>query len=307
MALVLLNVNAGGGRAARLRDAMADWLHRHHPQVTLQATSGIAEARQIVSRAPRGSRVVVVGGDGSLHHLLHALLDGAHEVALVSGGSGDDSARALGVRGLPWPKALSRALLGECRAVDIGWVGTEHESRPFFSSLAAGFDAAVGERALALPSALRGLPRYLLATFAELAHLRSWNLRVEADGALVHEGPTLLASALNTPTYGGGMQAMPGARIDDGQLNLLLANALGRAAVLALLPRLLRGRHLGHRSVRHGPFARLRIDATEPLPLAADGEPMAVARRIVVRVGQGVLRIVPGPTFVPVVPAAPRV
>jgi diacylglycerol kinase family enzyme len=297
MALVLLNANAGGGRAARLAGEIGDWLRRHHPQVALHPTTGVIEARRVIGSAPRGSRVVIVGGDGSVHQMLPALLDGAHELALVSAGSGDDSARALGVRGLAWPRALSRALLAESTPVDIGWINTEHEARPFFSSLAAGFDAAVALRALELPAALRGLPRYLAATLAEVAHLKQYELRVEADGALLHEGPALLASSLNTPTYGGGMRAMPMARIDDEKLHLLLAGPLSRRGVLRLLPRLLRGSHLSHRAVRHAAFGKLQIDAAAPLPLAADGEPMAAARHVVVRIGLGVLRAVPGLAF----------
>jgi len=297
MAVVLLNLHAGGGRAAALRAPIADWLRRHHPAVPLHATAGIGQAKQRLAELARGSRVVLVGGDGSLNQLLGTLLDGAHEVALVGAGSGGDGARALALGGRDWSRALSRALLAESVAVDIGWVTTEHESRPFFSSLAAGFDAAVALRALQGPPRLRGLPRYLWATMQELARLQLQTLRVHADGQPVHDGPALFASTLNTPTYGGGMRAVPTARVDDGRLDLLLARRFGRAGALAMLPRLLLGRHLGHRECRHLAFEKLEIDAEAPLPLAADGEPMAAARQIVVRVGCGVLRVVPGAAF----------
>jgi diacylglycerol kinase (ATP) len=304
MSLVVLNARAGGGRAQALAAAMGDWLHRHHPQVRLHRTVSIQEARSVVAGSPRGSRVVIVGGDGSVHQLLPALLEGGHEMALVPAGSGDDSARALALRGLPWPRALSRALLAESLPVDIGWVQTEHGSRPFFSSLGAGFDAAVAHRALRGPAALKGLPRYLLATLREVSALQLHSVRVEADEQLVHEGPALFASTLNTATYGGGMPAVPGARIDDARLELLLAGPFGRPGVLAMLPRLLAGRHLGHARVRQLSFSHLRLRGERPLPLAADGEPLDAARHVSVRVGQGVLRVVPGAAFKPMPAAA---
>lgn len=300
MALVLLNAAAGGGRADALAAPMRDWLHRHHPPVRLVRTVSVGEARRVLADAERGSRVVLVGGDGTLHQLLPALLDHGLETALVPAGSGDDSARALGLRGLPWPRALSRALLAETRAVDIGWVTTSGaaeggvpESRPFFSSLCVGFDAAVAQRARA--SRWRGLPRYLLATLAEVAALRLHHVHVEVDDQLVQEGEVLFASTLNTPSYGGGMPAVPVARLDDGALDLLLAGRFGRAGTLAMLPRLLLGAHLGHRRVLHRRVTKLRIRAEQPLPLAADGEPLADARELTVRVGAGLLRVVPGP------------
>jgi diacylglycerol kinase (ATP) len=294
--LVVLNPRAGGGHAGRMAGEVQDWLKRHHPQVGFFVSERAAAARALIAEQTRGSRVVVVGGDGSLHQLLPAVLDGGHELGLVPAGSGDDSARALGLHGLAWPRALSRALLAPAKAVDIGWIHTEHEQRPFFSSLCAGFDAAVAQRALALPAWLRGQPRYLWATLREIAALRLHTLHVHADGVRIYEGPALFASTLNTISYGGGMPAVPHAKIDDGRLDLLLAGAYSRGAALAMLPRLLRGKHLGAEARLFSvALQKLQIEAEAPLPLAADGEPMTDAQRITVRVGQQLLRVVGGP------------
>jgi diacylglycerol kinase family enzyme len=161
MPLVILNTNARGGRAGEFEPELRDWLKRHYPGVPLHATRTVGEARAAVAEAPRGSRIALMGGDGTLHHLLGALLDGAHEVAIVALGSGEDGARAMGAHNRPWNRMLARGLRlhSAPSLVDIGWVRTEHEERPFFSSLAAGFDAAVAERALGLPAWLRGTPR----------------------------------------------------------------------------------------------------------------------------------------------------
>lgn len=293
MQLVILNARAGGGKALRLRPTMSEWLRRHHPGVPLQLSESPLEARRALQAVPRHSRVVLVGGDGSVHHLLPALIQGGHEMALVAAGSGDDSARALGLKGLGWQRALSRALTGLAVPADIGWVSTEHEERPFFSSLGVGFDAAVAQRALRGPAWLRGKLRYLLATLREVAALRLFHGRVHVDDVLLHEGQLLFASTLNTATYGGGLPAVPHARIDDGQLNLLLAARFSRPAILAMLPRLMLGRHLGHAQVRTVAFEKMLIESDTPMPLAADGEPMQEATTVVVRVGKQVLKVVP--------------
>ncbi len=166
---------------------------------------------------------------------------------------------------------------------------------PFLSSLTAGFDSAVGLRAINGPRWLRGLPRYLLATFAELAALRNWSLQVTADGELIHDGPALFASTLNTPTFAGGMPAVPQARNDDGALDLLLAGAFGRAGTLRVLPLLLAGRHLGQPNVRTRAFRRMVISSPELVPLAADGEYLGEAKKITVNVRPGALRVVHNP------------
>jgi diacylglycerol kinase (ATP) len=292
MALVLLNPGANGGRARRLEPGLRSALQARHPGAVLAVPASVAASRALIEQSGAGARVVVVGGDGTLHALLPALLARRCELGLVPAGSGDDSARAFGLRGWPWPRALAHALDAPATAVDLGEVGTEHETRPFVSSLNAGFDAAVALRALHGPAWIGGLPRYLLATLQEIAALRLAVLRVAVDGRAVHDGPALFASTLNTPTYGGGMPAVPSALIDDGRLDLLLARRFGRAAALAMLPRLLVGRHLGHAEVQTHRFERLSIEAEAPLPLAADGEALTAARRVAVRVLAGALAVV---------------
>lgn len=178
-------------------------------------------------------------------------------------------------------------------AMDVGEIRTEHtDARLFMSSLTAGFDAAIALRALASPKWLRGQPRYLWATLREIARLRVYPLRVEADGTLLHDGPLLFASSLNTPTYGSGMPAAPAARIDDGALALLRAGAFGRLGALGMMPLLLSGQHLRHPRVVLSSFQVLRLRGPGLLPLAVDGEPLPAATDITVMVRPAALQVV---------------
>ena len=305
--LVLLNPSAAGGRAARLRAPMRAWLARHAPAVPLIEPDSIERARATLQCLPARSRVVLVGGDGTLHHMLPALLTHRHTLGVVAVGSGNDAARAFGLHALAWPQALELALAGAPRRVDTGELHVGGRCVPFLSSLAAGFDAAVAQRALAGPAWLAGRPRYVWATLRELAALRRWSVRLACDGAALdrHAARTLLfASTLNTPTYGAGMPAAPCASIDDGRLDLLVAGRFGRAGVLRMLPLLMRGRHLGHPQVALHRFETLRVESNPALPLAADGEPLAAATNFEVRVRAAGLSVVTDATGSR--PVAPR-
>ena len=165
---------------------------------------------------------------------------------------------------------------------------------PFLSSLATGFDDSVGLRALQGPRWLRGQPRYLWATLKELVQLRSWNLDIRCDPiegvgeqGTHWRGRVLLASTLNTRAYGSGMPASPDARIDDGRLDLLCAQAMGQSGVLTLLPRLLRGTHLGDPRVALRAVQALQIHAEDPVPLAVDGEYLGAFNQFAVRLLPG--------------------
>ena len=285
MTLVLLNPHAQGGRAARRIPALRDWLSQHAADAQLAAPEALEASVALLQALPEGSRVVVIGGDGTLNRWLPTLLARRLTVGLVPMGSGNDSARAWGVFGKTWQQALSRALHGPAQAVDTGlarWTdlqGQTHET-PFLSSLTAGFDSAVGLRALNGPRWLRGLPRYLWATLQELAQLRTWDLTLHSDGRLRHQGASLFASSLNTPTFGSGMPAVPHARLEDGQLDVLLAGPFGRMGALLMLPRLLIGRHLGHPRIGYWPYQALDIGCAQGVPLAADGEYLGEARQV---------------------------
>ena len=274
--LILINPHAAGGRARQLIHPIQVWCHglpRHVQQPQVVAPESIKTARYILAALPPESRVIIVGGDGTLNQMLPALLHSQHIVGLVPYGSGNDCARAWGLHRFSWQKALAHALQASPCTIDLGCVELSDNSTQYFhSSVAVGFDASVGNRALAGPKFLRGLPRYLLATLRELVHLKNWPLKIEADGQVVHQSLSLLSSALNTPTYGAGMPAVPHASIHDGQLNLLIGGTFNRLQTLLMLPRLLIGQHLGHARIQCVAFTKASIGSESPVPVALDGE-----------------------------------
>jgi diacylglycerol kinase (ATP) len=299
--IVLLNPHAAGGKAAVLAEPLQRWLAERAESVTLEIPDNAVIARALIDALPKNSRVVVVGGDGTLNQLLPSLLAGEHTLALVPFGSGNDTARALGVLGMTWQQALQHALNGTVSRVDLGLAEFDCEevgdnavdqkprdaqirSVPFISSFTTGFDSSVGLRAINGPAWLRGLPRYVLATVRELANLRTWHVQVSLDGVPVRSGEALFASSLNTRSFGGGMPAVPHARMNDGKLDLLLAGQFNVFGTILMLPRLLIGKHLSHNKVQTQPFKTLQIDAKTPIPLAADGEYLGVAKQIKVSV-----------------------
>ena len=294
-AFVLLNPEAGGGQAGRLAEPMRQWLAANAPGVSLVESDSIGRSRAMLQCLPEGTRVVLVGGDGTLHHMLPVLLAQRFPFALVPLGSGNDTARALGLHGLPWERALSIALDEPPAPMDAGELVSARHRVPFASSLAFGFDAAVLQRAPLAPAWLAGQARTLWAAIAELPRLRNWPMRVTVDGELRHQGRALFVTALNTATSAGGVQAMPTAQLADGRLNLLVAGRFGRAATLALLPRLQRGAHLGHPRIGAIAFKRLHVEVRTDVPISADGEPLAAERDFEIKVRRHALHAVHAP------------
>jgi diacylglycerol kinase family enzyme len=287
---VLINPLAGGGKAARLVPCIQTWANDH--AATLHVARDIPDTLAWLDAVPSGSTVALVGGDGTVNQLLPSFISNQLCLAVVPQGSGNDVARALGVADMHWRKALEWAEQAAPQAMDVGWLHTATQTRPFLSSLTVGFDSAVGFKALNGPRWLRGLPRYLLATLRELSALQTWDMQVTLDGTPLHSGTTLFASTLNTPTYGSGMPAVPHALTNDGELDVLIAGEFNTTQTLAMLPRLLMARHLNHPRVLTRRFKTMEIRCAKPLPLATDGEYVGEATTVTVQVAPAALQVI---------------
>ena len=65
--MVLLNPRAAGGQAAALAQPVREWLSAYAPGVALVESDSIERSRATLQCMPRSSRVVLIGGDGTLH------------------------------------------------------------------------------------------------------------------------------------------------------------------------------------------------------------------------------------------------
>ncbi len=290
--LVLLNPHAGGGRALRFEPDIRARIRTEYPGVRFVVTESIQAAHALIGDTSSDSRIVLVGGDGTVNRMLPALLGSGRELAIVPLGSGNDIARALGLYKLTWQQALAHAMTAQVSHMDVGQVEFDDRSVPFLACCTSGFDSAVALRALNGPRWLRGLPRYLLATLRELAAFRTWNLTVHSDGKPLRAGVALFASALNTPTFGSGIPIMPHASINDGRLDLIVAGRFTRLSTLVMLPKLLIGRHLPDPRIHTSTFLEMQVDAQPAVPLAVDGEYIGETTTLKVRVLPAALRVV---------------
>ena len=289
---LIVNPTAGRGRALPYLDGIVRTLEAAGAHVVVHTTTGADAARALVATVPAEATAVAVGGDGTVHAVMRACLEHDRRLAVLPFGSGDDFAHALGLARTRPDDAVRVLLEGRERRVDVGTVNGE----PFVNAFGTGFDADVARRILAAPPSFRGLGRYLYGVAGALREFRLADVTVEMttlDGALERfAGPALLVAVQNGPRTGGSFRFAPDARPDDGVLDVVVAGAFGRAGTLAILPRVMRGRHLGHPKVHR--FAATAIEVRWSAPVAghAEGEPVALADAYSVRLKPGALRVI---------------
>jgi diacylglycerol kinase (ATP) len=273
-----VNPRAGAGRGAAIGDAARTALAAAGVPVTeVHATDPAGAARVMADAVGAGTgALVVVGGDGMVHLGVNAVAGTPTPLGVIPAGTGNDVPRELGL-----PREVGAAVTaiataiaqGGSRRVDAVRCTGTHGTRWFAGVLAAGFDAVVNERANGWADGWgwpRGSARYTLAVLRELPAFRQRDYLLELDGVRLETSAMIVAIA-NLPAYGGGMRIAPGARADDGLLDVVVAGPIRRAEFVRVFPRVFSGRHVDHPRVHVHRAARVRI-ASEGIVGYADGE-----------------------------------
>lgn len=229
------------------------------------------------------TRIIAVGGDGTVHEVLNGILGSEAELAIVPLGSANDFAHTLGIRS--WRAAARLAVSGEARRIDVA----SANGRAFANCAGVGVDAA-GARVVERHKRLVGPLAYLTAAIRTLALYRPRPLRVYVDGETII-GPHLLVVAANGERFAKGMRIAPGARVDDGLLDLCVIGNTSLIESVALLARVYRGTHVRQPKVRMAQVREVVIEQEGELPLQLDGEPTQ-ADRVEVRCMPGAISIV---------------
>jgi YegS/Rv2252/BmrU family lipid kinase len=278
-AKVILNPYAGHWAGARLAGDIAASLAGAGVDHDLIMTEGPGHAIELARRA-RGEGyeiVIAAGGDGTVNEVLNGLVLARRiEIGGVVGtlgiipiGTGNDFAETSGI-----PKSLpevSRHLaLRRTRLIDIARVN----DRFFSNECGVGFGAQVAIEAQRLKR-LRRFLVYLVAVFKALFRYRQPTMTLAWDGGQVTQR-ILMVSAGNGRRAGGGFYLTPEARLDDGLLDYMYADALSRPAILRLLPKAMKGTHIYDPAAHLGRTTRLVITSATPLPVHCDGEILAV-------------------------------
>jgi YegS/Rv2252/BmrU family lipid kinase len=269
---LIVNPSAGGGRAGRAAGDVVRTLAAAGVEVRSEHTRDLEHARELATGAAQaGEYAVTLGGDGlagavadALRHVPGAVL------GVLPGGRGNDLARVLGI---PLDPVEACAVIGHGtpRPMDLGEVG----GRAFVGIASAGFDSDANRIANEAPARLGNLV-YAYGALRALASWRPAHFEIELDppGERVEFTGYTIAAA-NSRDYGGGMQIAPAALLDDGQLDVVLIEAVDRARFIANLPKVFKGTHVELPQVRVLRAAEIAISADRPFTLYADGDPIA--------------------------------
>jgi YegS/Rv2252/BmrU family lipid kinase len=222
------------------------------------------------------TRLVVVGGDGSVNEVVNGVVGEAGvELAVIPRGTGWDFVRTFGIpRDLDG--AIDVALDGAVREIDVGavsyraWAGGEAKAH-FANVGSAGISGAIAQRANESSKALGGKVSYYWATLAVFLGWQTGEMTVTVDDER-RSARMIDAMVCNGKFLGGGMMMCPDAEPDDGLFDVMLIGDVTKRDLAFVLPKTYKGRHLPHPRLELLRGRTVTVDAAEPLPIELDGE-----------------------------------
>jgi YegS/Rv2252/BmrU family lipid kinase len=282
---LLVNPASAGGRALEALPkvhAVLDDLGAPHRTVTTRSIVHAHEEAQ--TAAAEGETVVAVGGDGLLRPIAGALRGTDSAVALIPAGRGNDFARVLGVPSDPG-EAARLAVEGEERLLDVASV----EGTPYMGIASFGFDSDAN-RIANEARLVKGDAVYIYAALRALTAWKPAGFTVTVDGER-HAFTGYTVAVGNSKVYGGGMFILPMAELDDGMLDVIVCEQIGKLRFLRDLPKVFKGRHL---DLPYTKFLRgevIEVSSDRPFVIYADGDPIG-ATPAIMRVERRCLRVI---------------
>ena len=248
---------------------------------------------QLFSRQARDlgyDAVFACGGDGTINEVATPLVGSATALGVVPMGSGNGFALSLSIP-TDLKEAVAAARTLETTLIDAGEVC----GRYFFSTSGLGFDAALSKRynESHYIRRRRGLAPYGPLALAEFFHYTPEPVVIRINNESMRVTPFILTVA-NTERYGGGAVIAPGAKPDDGLLDVALATRVGLVGAAGIGLKLMTGR-LGESSkVKYFRAQEIEVLRTGSSLVHADGEPFEWGGAVLFRVHPASLRVVRG-------------
>jgi diacylglycerol kinase (ATP) len=283
---VVVNANASGAPRGAALDRLVGHLRRGGGDVDVARTASVDELRA-VWEADDGRRVVLVGGDGSLHTAVN-LGGPRRDVALVPAGRANNIARSLRI---PRDPAAAALLAGTGRVKPVDLIEAVAAGRPrrlVCESVSVGFLAEARQRYRGRNSAdvVAGL-RAGATTLRGFHPLSARVSRAEAVETL-HLAQVFVA---NLPLYEFGLDVCPYADATDALLDVVAIEAPDRLAVLRMVAALRRGTQFERPGTHVWRSAHVTVTSGAASPIVADSEDLGHGP-VSLRAAPGALRIV---------------
>jgi lipid kinase YegS len=273
---------------------------------TVRVTWEAGDAARFAAEAlaAKAERIVAGGGDGTLNEVANGLFAVTSSpqaaLAVLPLGSANDFATGCGAPLDDPAAALRLAATGKVHPIDVGRAGDRH----FVNALIVGFGAEVTFRTSERMKHMLGGLAYGLTGFLTALTQASYRADIRTDTGERHG--EIVFSAVANGVQAGGFRLAPGAKLDDGELDLLTMPYAALQHVPTVVHELL-DLETGHPTLmRQRRCAWAEVTSDQDLPMSPDGEQLILRRFRIEALHRRLPFVLPeGAPLVATAPAAP--
>jgi YegS/Rv2252/BmrU family lipid kinase len=234
--------------------------------------------------AKRITDIVIVGGDGSVNQVVQAFAEMRLRFGILPVGSGNGLARAAGI-----PTKIKRALQviveGNTMPVDAFTINDT------FSCMLSGlgFDAQVAHNFAR--KAKRGLFNYTKESLLHFFKAQPYGFEVKLPEFSFFTDAFLISIA-NSNQFGNNVTIAPQAKLNDGLLDVIVVQKMHKVKLPYAILKQLSGNNkmqqlvedMEHKNIVYFQTPSLEISNIQLAPLHIDGEAVASAQHLVIKV-----------------------
>ncbi|MBM7096307.1 MULTISPECIES: diacylglycerol/lipid kinase family protein [Alteribacter] len=275
MLYFLINPNAGNGKGKRVWHGIKHAVDKRDEAYIDLWTRFQGHSEELLREIEfqKGDRVIVIGGDGTVHEVLNALAEKTVPVGIIPAGSGNDFARGLKIPS-ETGEALHKSLEGNVVSIDAGFLG----DRLFITAAGAGFDGEVAKITNRswykkwFNKINAGHLSYLVSVIRVLIGYKPTSVTLKVDGQSFTYNRVWLIATANMPFYGGGIMICPDATETDGKLDVCVIHGVNKLKAITVLPKALKGSHVGSKGVTVHKGEKIGVTSNRPMTIQCDGE-----------------------------------
>ncbi|MEG1622144.1 MAG: diacylglycerol kinase family lipid kinase [Alistipes sp.] len=282
--LVIVNPVSGSGRGLDDFPQISKLLRDEHVLYEPIFTEHKFHATELTVTAVKQGyrRIIVVGGDGTLHEVVNGLFI-QQEVrpdevllAVMAVGTGNDWVRTFGISNR-YHEAICAIKEENSFLQDVGVVSYEEahyrQTRYMANVAGAGFDALVARKIAHLQQKRKvGRWSYTWCLLKSFFRYKSTGVKVWVDDQLIYNN-LLLSIAIGICKFnGGGVQQLPEAVTDDGLMDVSLVRPIHFWHVLFRFHYLFNGGIYRIRHILKARGSKIRIESSPEIAVEVDGE-----------------------------------
>jgi diacylglycerol kinase (ATP) len=287
--LFIINKFAGKGFEAHVEGKIIDTSAKYGYECTIEFTQHKGHATILAKEgiALNFSKIVAVGGDGTVNEVAQALVNQNIPMGIIPKGSGNGLSRHTGIP-LGYTNALENIFTGNAVPIDTFLVNDKLS----LNVSGIGFDGHIAN--LFGKDGKRGLSGYAKLILKEFFSFKPFTISYAVKEQTKKTETVFIAAFANSSQYGNNARVAPQASVQDGKLHVVLIKQLTALASISFLQKALMGK------IHQSPLCQtleadtIQCQTEKNTPYHIDGEASGFASQFTVQVKpKSLLLIIP--------------